>query len=518
MILSKLLCAAGAATATAIIAVAQVEPVSRCRRFPSIQAFGKTKVDVGSCKGFCRSPTADPWIPADFASTVDKEGVRICKPKATSTVRVPYTRIEKCDCVDKHSSTGQHELQTPEDYESQLKWERRGDSLFLDEEPVIKEKCRRVPRFELLGTDGAGQDVNVDVGECTGICPVVNQPRMLTINVTLTADDRIERLYIDGTDRTGALSNNAAWTTSDTILQTVPRATGTEHVIAVQAKDTSFKVQGLIATVAYDGAIQHVTGSGDWVAMSSAPAADTTGKQWYELNYDAASFTPPTDCTVADHNRWGTYWPAAFLNDGARFIWGPDNSCEVSQAETRESWFLLKFTIDPIPESECLPVASSTQVVEVEVVKSCDCQCKYKQECKAPLAWNDQKCQCECALDASSCPAGTIFNAETCSCENCGICSAATQGECLEKQCLYTFYPYSEYQGKPGNCVWRDFNGDGESECGCPQNQCQTREAAPKERCEKTVCKQRGDEPADMCTYNVHRVAGSECDCTDNQA
>lgn len=446
-----------------------------CRRLSRVVEMNKVKVDIGKCAGYCK-PALEPYIPATLGITTEGNP-RHCKPKRTGSVMVPYKKITKCSCVGDDAAHGvtRREDETDEDVLSRMTWEHRGDIFEIDQKITISEdslkKCRLAENWSEIGKDFNGEPITVDIGRCTGVCPVVFQDPKLAINLTLTADDEIQEVWIDGVDHMTSMNNAGAWTRSDTILQTVSRNPGTEHVIAIKARDISSVVQGLIATVSYDGAIQHVTND-EWLSTRTEPQ-DISGKKWYESGYDRSNFANARQCTTAETYPWGSYWPAAFYGDGAEWIWGPDSECYAYSNED-PAWFILAFTIPKIPQTSCSAVERTSMEIAVETVEACDCQCTYKEECKQPEVWNELTCACECGLAPSSCPAGTIFNSEKCMCENCGICDFDTKEECVRDVCLHRFAPQRQDWGA-GQCVWRDWNGDSKPSCGCPQNKCQTR-------------------------------------------
>jgi len=477
----------------------QDQDIPICKRYPLTLILPNNtffeEIDIGSCSGLCKQVLSPSPAPK-----------RVCSKKTIVTQLFRYKKIARCDCMIGKTFPRQsrRELQTNEDNEQH------------ESDPFNRASklCGAYSNSEVIGEDASGNEIIIDTGQCMGECKQVPGSRGLEVEINLTADDTIDELYIDGSDETAQMDDPGLWTRIDSVTKSVPRYPALGHVIAVKARDVASVVNGFLASIKYDGTIQHLTGSGEWISTSSPPSV-IDGKQWYEPGYDSSAWGVAHTCLPISVNTWGTYWPAPLYTDGAQWIWGPDTTCVASwQNPTPDAWFLLKFRAEY--QKECKPTAMSIGEVKIDVVKDCECRCGGDpKECPGNFEWNEYTCDCQCPLTLQSCPDGTSLNREKCLCENCG-CNAKEKKECLTQQCLYTFYPFNEPgQGKAGKCAWRDFDGDGRSVCGCPQNNCQQSKNQKKEKkCIDQLCDGgTATSKAKKCQFNPRRPKGSQCDC-----
>ena len=147
------------------------------------------------------------------------------------------------------------------------------------------------------------------------------------VEIFLTADDAWTG-FVDGVEFTAANQRN--WQKGDTHVVTLSSG---RHVLAIQATDVSSVISGFIAIVKVDGAIVSRTGEGDWKMQASAPPSG-----WMDPSFDASSWGPAVQC--ADQSTWGTYWPADFYAEGAKWVWWTDSCRNLKQA-----WFRMELDL-----------------------------------------------------------------------------------------------------------------------------------------------------------------------------
>jgi len=148
--------------------------------------------------------------------------------------------------------------------------------------------------------------------------------RSYDVELSLTADDSWDG-FVDGMVIDDAV-NAGDWMRGDTLPYSM--ASGC-HTIAIHGRDVAGVLSGFIASVSVDGRMTSVTGDGSWRVTGADP-----GGGWEGLAYDDRSWAMPPDCQ--DTAAWGDYWPEAFYEVGASWIWSDANCRSLGEA-----WFRL---------------------------------------------------------------------------------------------------------------------------------------------------------------------------------
>ncbi len=190
----------------------------------------------------------------------------------------------------------------------------------LDPEPPPREP----PAIEVcdcLDNDGDGYiDENL---EC-----------VYEVAIELAADDEFD-VYFDGggwASSGGSPGAGGGWDQAYTFTTTAPSGA---HHIAVAARDNHEVVAGFLATVSVNGALEYLTGSGDWRVSTANPGAN-----WQTSTAGMGPTVSAASCRVS-------HWSSAhgtLVAAGAEWVWTAD--CDHPEDDP-ENYYVLALQVCP---------------------------------------------------------------------------------------------------------------------------------------------------------------------------
>lgn len=150
---------------------------------------------------------------------------------------------------------------------------------------------------------------------------VTVSPTSSVVSIYITADDKIDEVYLDGTLITDEPSswNSGVVYYAVTVPYEVELDTG-EHVLAVKARDTGV-VRSFMAAIVVGDEVVTYTGDGKSRLTESDP-----GAEWYEVGVADDLWDTPTVCSYI-HGGWSSTsngFYALNADYGAQWVWRGD--------------------------------------------------------------------------------------------------------------------------------------------------------------------------------------------------
>jgi hypothetical protein len=212
------------------------------------------------------------------------------------------------------SDTGdltEEEHLTDEDFATENHPEKNEDIGEDSEEPMIDE---RDELDEIDETDELEEINEFEIEE------------LHSVQLQITADDHWEG-WINGE----YIGEDGGYTTTTQVDFELPSG---HHVLAIKATDTSFTINGLIASVDLDGESYSITGDGQWLASKQSPIAT-----WIMPSYNDSDWDNAQACSST--YLWNQE-PEALIEEGAEWIWY-NFDCK---RNIGTSWFRLHIVIE----------------------------------------------------------------------------------------------------------------------------------------------------------------------------
>jgi hypothetical protein len=184
--------------------------------------------------------------------------------------------------------------------------------------------CAVTPLDE-AGLSGESATTSADVG--------------LSVSFYITADDKLDDVYIDGAIVTVEPSswNNRVVYHTITLPYTVSLSSGS-HILAIKARDTGV-VRAFMAAVIADEEVLAATGDGTFLVTETDPGSD-----WEDADFDDSGWDTPTSCTYvhADWNNTSNGFYGLQTDHGATRVW-LGNTC--SSGGSSSIWFRVTFEV-----------------------------------------------------------------------------------------------------------------------------------------------------------------------------
>ncbi|MEM8994196.1 MAG: PA14 domain-containing protein, partial [Acidobacteriota bacterium] len=139
-------------------------------------------------------------------------------------------------------------------------------------------------------------------------------PQLFRNQLTLTVDNVIDELYVNGEPITGSLENRRNWTVVD-VVDNLELHNG-HNVIAIKARDTGGPA-ALLAELDLDGDL-HVSDE-TWKVTTSTPPSD-----WMETDFDDSDWPAATVHAAYGSESWGTRVDGISDDSAANWIWSSD--------------------------------------------------------------------------------------------------------------------------------------------------------------------------------------------------
>ena len=184
--------------------------------------------------------------------------------------------------------------------------------------------------------------------------------------VHLTVDNSYDQVYLNGTLQSNG-ANRTTWSAYDSFG---PIANLTTVAVKLVNNEPGTDWAGFLAKV--EGA-ENLVSDTTWKAYYGTPAADGSGKQWYQVGYNDSSWIAPTSQGTYGCTPWNspTGLNPEFTGSGAQWIWHGNPRYGVSPIYLRKT-ISQPDTTDPTTPTNLQVTGTTTSTISLSWTASSD--------------------------------------------------------------------------------------------------------------------------------------------------